>query len=305
MLPRLTNVPGLFSELSHDVQGRLLMSLAIVLLVWLARRLALRAIEGHEVDPALRYRWRKLSATIGSILSLVFLSIVWIEQFQTITTFLALVGAGLAIALKDLVTGLAGWAFILLKRPFTVGDRIEIAGLKGDVIDQRLFKFSLMEIGNWVDADQSTGRVIHLPNGLALSHIIANYTQGFSNIWNEIAVTVTFESDWRTAKLLMTTIALDATEELVAEAEAEVKRANHPYMLHYSVFTPIVYTSIVPNGVRLTIRHLSPPRRRRTITQTISEAILESFLHQPDIEFAYPTQRFYDRAAERTVPEAE
>jgi small-conductance mechanosensitive channel len=76
------------------------------------------------------------------------------------STFLGLVAAGIAVALKDPLTNLAGWLFILWRRPFTAGDRVQIGEHKGDVIDLRLFRFTLLEIGNWVHADQSTGRLL-------------------------------------------------------------------------------------------------------------------------------------------------
>ena len=91
---------------------------------------------------------------------------------------------------------MAGWLFIVGKRPFTVGDRIEVDGSAGDVIDVSLFQFTMLEIGNWVDADQSTGRIIHVPNRFAFNKSLANFTQSFGFIWNEANVLITFESDW-------------------------------------------------------------------------------------------------------------
>ena len=75
------------------------------------------------------------------------------------STFLGLLSAGVAIALKDPLVNLAGWGFIVWRKPFGIGDRIQLGDSRGDVIDQRIFMFTLMEIGNWVDAERSTGRV--------------------------------------------------------------------------------------------------------------------------------------------------
>lgn len=89
----------------------------------------------------------------------------WFVGLQSLSTFLGLLTAALAIALQDPIVNLAGWLFLIWRRPFRVGDRIQIGDIRGDVIDMRIFQFSLLEIGNWVNADQSTGRVIHVPNG--------------------------------------------------------------------------------------------------------------------------------------------
>src|SRR3989442_7605528 len=84
------------------------------------------------------------------------------------------------------LVNLAGWVFIIWRSPFALGDRIQIGQHAGDVIDVRLFQFTLNEIGNWVQADQSTGRIIHIPNGKVLTEVIANYSEGVQYIWHEI-----------------------------------------------------------------------------------------------------------------------
>ena len=89
------------------------------------------------------------------------LSFVWLEAFDDLTTYLGLVSAGLAIALADLLKNIAGWFYILVRRPFRVGDRIEIDGVQGDVVDVRIVRFSLIEIGNWVGSDQPTGEILY------------------------------------------------------------------------------------------------------------------------------------------------
>jgi len=204
-----------------------------------------------------------------------------------------LLSAGLAIALKDLVSDFAGWLFIISRRPFSVGDRIQIGNHAGDVIDIRVFQFTLMEIGNWVNADQSTGRIIHVPNGKILNEILANYSKGFQYIWNEVPVLITFESNWKEAKKILQKIADKDAERLSKAAERRVKEASKKFMILYSKLTPIVYTSVNDSGVLLTIRYLCEPQRRRDSEQAMWEDILKEFGLHKDISFAYPTQRFY------------
>src|SRR5207247_10961705 len=142
-----------------------------------------------------------------------------------LAAFCGLVSAGSAMALKDPLAQLAGWASILWRRPFEVGDRIEIATHKGDVIDIRLFQFTLNEIGVWVDADQSTGRIVHIPNQLIFTEPAANDDEGFKYIWNEVPVVVTFESNWTKAKEILTAIAFKHAEHLTADAERDLLAA--------------------------------------------------------------------------------
>jgi small-conductance mechanosensitive channel len=201
--------------------------------------------------------------------------------------------AGVAIALKDALVNLAGWGFIVWRHPFEVGDRIQIGDVSGDVIDLRIFQFTLMEIGNWVHADQSTGRVIHVPNGRVFTDALANYSKGFKYIWDEVGVLVTFESNWEDAKKILREIAARHAEHLSAEAERRVREASMKFMIFYSKLTPIVYTSVEDCGVLLTLRYLTEPQERRGRMEAIWEDILRAFAQREDIDFAYPTQRFY------------
>ena len=142
------------------------------------------------------------------------------------------------------------------------------------------------------------GRVIHIPNGNVFKQALANYSAGFEYIWNEIPVLVTFESNWKKAKHILETVA--TRHGTPSEAvQRQVKEASRKFLIMYSNLTPIVYTSVQDSGVLLTIRYLCEPRRRRGSSQSIWEDILDEFAQCPDIDFAYPTQRFYSDWVER------
>ncbi len=179
----------------------------------------------------------------------------------------------------------------MARRPFVTGDRIQIGETSGDVVDIRMFRFTVLEIGNWVRSDQSTGRVIHVPNGAVFTQALANYTRGFEFIWNEVSVTVTFESDWKRGKALMRTIAETFSERQDEAAQERIREANKRYYIVYSNLKPIVYTRIEESGVTLTARYLCLPRKRRDSENAIHEAILTAFAAESGIAFAYPTKR--------------
>jgi len=296
------------AKYSHSIQQSLLLpitaqqhllgSLLVFLVIILLRYLILFLMYRQIKDVRKRYRWRKNITYILTFLSMFLIGRIWFQGFQSAVTFLGIFAAGVAIALQDLLVNFAGWFFIIWRRPFDVGDRIEIGGHAGDVIDKRLFMFTLMEIGKWVDADQSTGRVIHLPNGMVFKNPIANYSQGFTYIWNEIPVLVTFESNWEKAKVILLKIANEHAEHLSAEAEKRLIKAAKKFMIFYTMLTPIVWTSVKDSGVLLTIRYLSDPRKRRVTEQAIWEDILRQFCSCEDIDFAYPTTRFYNNTTE-------
>ena len=295
---------GLFS--GDFLESKIFYTILAIVVFWLIRRISLIVLlRGRDVQ--VQYRIRKSVAYITYPLAFLVIGRIWFAGFQAVSTYLGLLSAGLAIALQTPLVNLAGWAFILWRQPFKVGDRVQLGDHRGDVIDQRIFMFSLMEIGNWVDSDQSTGRVIHIPNGKIFNEVLANYSQGFQYIWNEIPVLVTFESDWRKAKQILDEIAHQHGDSLSDSAARRLREAAKKFMIFYKKLTPVVYTTVKDCGVMLTIRYLCDPRKRRGSEEELWENILDAFAVHDDIDFAYPTQRFYTNMSEGkpgTRPEA-
>ena len=281
------------SGFGPEAQSKALLSLVTIVGVWAARRLVLRVVASKVDDPKVRYQWGKGTAYVAYGIGFLLLGQIWVASIGNLGTFLGLLTAGLAIALKDLVTSLAGWMFILMRHPFKVGDRIQIGEHRGDVVDIRLFQFTLLEIGNWVAADQSTGRIIHVPNSQVFSEPVANYTDEFEYLWHEMPVLVTFESDWRAAKAMMQDVLDREMREIAAGAATALRRGSRKFMISYKHFGPRVYTSVEDSGVLLTMRFLAPVRQRRGISEQLWEAILDALDEHPGIDLAYPTQRMY------------
>lgn len=279
--------------MNPELQMRLFATLGTVAGLWVLHKLILAVVYRRVRDPWSRYRWRKTLTYVFMAAGIVIVGRMWFAGIQALATFFGLLSAGLAIALKEPVLNLAGWAFIMWRRPFEVGDRVQIGPHAGDVIDLGVFQFTLNEIGGWVNADQSSGRIIHIPNGKVFADPIANYNKGFRYIWNEVPVVVTFESDWRKAKQILGRIAVKHAEHLTAQAEQELLAASQQYLINYRKLTPIVYTNVVDFGVQLTIRYLIEPRKRRGTEHAIWEDILTEFAACQDIDLAYHTTRSF------------
>ena len=198
---------------------------------------------------------------------------------------------GVAIALKDVLVDVAGWLILMTKPPFEVGDRIQIGPHSGDVVDTSILHFHLLEIGNWVDSDQSTGRLIQVPNAKILTDPIANYTSEFPFLWHEVPVVITFESDWRKAKALLLEMVTDASLETSGRAAESLRKRPSRMLISYATVTATVYTSVLDHGICLTMRFLTEPRRRRDFDQSLWEGVLDVVSNETDIQLAYPTQR--------------
>lgn len=284
--------------ISSATLTKLFLTILVVLLAPVVQWLILSVIRRRAKEPALAYRALVATRYTVGIISLVLVAVIWIKGISQIATYLSIISAGLVIALQDSVSNLAGFFFIVWRKPFKVGDRIEIDGICGDVIDVRIFQFTVVEIRNWVDADQSTGRIVHIPNSKVMVSNTANYTTGFEYIWNEVAVLVTFESNWKDAKAILSRIAAEQCEKFSPEAEKQIRQAAQRYMIVAGKLTPIVYTTVKDSGVMLTLRYLTYARSRRGTEEQIWETILTEFAQRDDIDFAYPTTRFYDNRGE-------
>jgi len=279
--------------LNTETLSKLMVTALIIIILSLLRILILRLVWRNTDNVKSRYQWKRTLSFIIPTLGILLVGAVWVKAFEEFGTFLGLFTAGIAIALKDPLTNLAGWLFIIFRKPFAVGDRVQVGEHTGDIIDIRPFQFTMLEIGNWVEADQSTGRIIHLPNGKVFLKPQANYSSGFEYIWNEVKVNITFESNWEKAKSILDQIILELAEDIPVKAQKEIREASKNYMIYYKHLTPIVYTSVKEFGVCLSVRYLCNPRTRRGSENEFWQHVLKAFRTEHDIQFAYPTTRFY------------
>lgn len=275
-----------------DVTGRAVLTGLLVGALFVTRWLVLRTVRARVELGAAQFRTKKWIGYVVTVIGVVGLVRIWFGGTGGLTTYLGILSAGIAIALASVLENLAGWVFLVTRRPFRVGDRIEIEGLAGDVVDIRAFRFSMLEIRNWVDADQSTGRLVHVPNGRVFSKALANFTEGFPYIWDEIAVMVTFESDWRKAERIvaeaLTDHAPDTADPAIVNA---IREAGHQYLIRYRHLTPTTYVKADASGVTIAGRYLVGVRSRRSVSDALWRTILEAFAAEPTVDLAYPTTR--------------
>ncbi len=273
--------------------AKVVQTVIVIATLLLVRWLVLRAIHGRLEDSASYFKTRKWMAYLAFGIGAYAIFTIWTDRATNLGTYLGILSAGVAIALADVLENLAGWAFIVVRRPFKVGDRIEVEGRAGDVVDIRVFRFTMLEIGAWVDADQSTGRLVHVPNGRVFSEQVTNFTEGFPYIWDEIGVLVTFESDWkRTEEIVRAAMAEHAPDTSDGTIARAIREAAHHYLIRYTHLTPNTYVSVKDSGVMIHGRYLVPARQRRHVSDQLWRAILDGFAAEQTVELAYPTIRY-------------
>ena len=266
-----------FSDSLRQFGMHFLFSVLLIFLAVSFRKIIMNIIFRKKDIKADRIRrWRKnINYTVLVILLLILFPI-WLPSIQNLLPVLGIFGAGVIVVLKEVILNIAGWFYIVVRRPFEEGNRIGIAGIIGDVIDVRLQQFSMMEVKSREDGGQSTGRVLHIPNSLIFSSTLANSSKEFSFNWNEIKIPLTPDSDWEKAVKIVKEVA-EASLETITETDFRIQKAEKEYAIHFHKLTPGVYVEFKDGSILITLRHLAEPRKTRQITDHIWRMIFKRF----------------------------
>lgn len=234
-------------------------------------RVAKRVIKDRKTQ----YTFNKGFLIISAIVFLVLMLQIWVENTESLVISYGIVAAGIAIALQDLFRNFVGGIIIALTGVYKIGDRVEVEGSFGDIMDIGIMNTTMMEIKGWVDADQPTGRLVIMPNSVVITGRIFNYTKDHSFIWDEITVPLTYDSDWKAAIENFLHIVRAETGDMTAQAEKEIDRLGEKYYLPRKVTEPAVYVKLTDNWVQLGIRYVSESKNRRIISDILNRKILE------------------------------
>ena len=259
------------------------LSLLLILLLEGLRRIIHKRFINNKIEIKEQYNKKKSINGIFIIFNLIVLATVWYNWSTYIVTFIGIFSAGLAIAMKDIIINIVAGVYIIWTKPFQIGERIEISGHIGDVVDLGFLQFSMLEVGNRVGGEQSTGRMIQMPNMQILYSPIENYEKGFKYIWHEIKVQLEKDSDWEKAKLILNELLEEFTQEIIKEARKQIEDSGKKYLIYYSYLTPIVYVNFDNGGIILTARFLCDPRKTRVVENDIWEKLLKIIKEQEKI----------------------
>jgi small-conductance mechanosensitive channel len=237
------------------------------------------------------YYFRKLIGFIAWLTAILMVIFNTAGGIGSISAVIGLAGAGLAIALQDPIVSLVGWFLIVGKYGISVGDRIEINSVKGDVADVGMLRIAVMEVGNWLSGEQSTGRMVFFPNSFIFRGHFFNYSTADSFIWDELHILVTYESQWKKACDIILKVAQDASLDVVERARMNQDKVARRFNVSLGNLESYAYVTIADSGVDLVLRYLSEIKRRRVMRDHICREVLEAFENEPDIQLAYPTQR--------------
>jgi small-conductance mechanosensitive channel len=248
----------------------------VYVLILIARRFIIRKMP----DGTARYKAQKGVEIIGYIL-IILLSISYFTgNIKDFTLAIGLFTAGIAITLQELILSIAGSLYIFIVKVYKPGDRIEINGIKGDVIDVDSIYTTLMEIGEWVTSDNYSGRIVKLSNAFVFKGPVFNYSQDFPFIWDELTLPIRYGSDMELAKSIITDVAIECLKDFTEKSKKDWEQVVNKYYIEDAEVLPTLVIKLTDNWVEMNLRYIVDYKKRRItkhlLHDTIGKKILET-----------------------------
>ncbi len=242
------------------------------ILVQFLQRLVPRYVNNDRTRSSVRQALRFLGVLAGIAL----VATIFSDQLPGLTVTLGVAGAGIAFALQEVIASVAGWIAISFGQFYIVGDRVEVGGIRGDVIHIGVLRTSLMEIGEWVKADQYNGRIVRIANSQVFKQPVFNYSGELSFIWDEITIPVRYGSDQHLAREIL----LAAAEEIVGPdievAGREWAAVEEKYPVEHTPVAPRVFLIADDNWMHVTLRYPVDAKKRRLIHDRLFTQVLDA-----------------------------
>jgi small-conductance mechanosensitive channel len=254
---------------------KVLVGLVSVLVIFGIVRFFLRKLTNSIENPDLRYRMRKAVIFFGYLIAILLLAGEFSNQLHNVAVALGVASAGIAFALQEVIVSVAGWIAISFGSFYKIGDRVQLSGTVGDVIDIGIFSTTLMELGEWVGSDQYSGRVVRVANSFVFTEPVYNYSADFHFLWDEIRVPIMYGSDIQLARSLLQEAASEIVQGFVKPAQEEWKVIYHKYRIEHESIDPAVTLVANDNWLEFTLRYIVDFKMRRTTKDKLFMSFLE------------------------------
>lgn len=268
----MNTISAFLAGISGDRWARLFITLVVCVMIARGiRALILRNVE----DPEIRYRAGKTITGLTWIGAVLIIVGSFSGSLTGVLTSLSVIGAGIAFALQEVIASIAGRVAVLTGHFYRIGDRVQLGGIKGDVIDIGLLRTTIMEIGDWVKGDLYTGRVVRVANSFVFKEPVYNYSGDFEFLWDEITLPVTYGVNHTEARAMLTNVVHEVAGEYVAPAAAQWREMLAKYRVENARVQPMVSLVLNDNWMEFTVRYVVPFDKRRTVKDLLFTRIMD------------------------------
>ena len=287
---------GISGDTGRKLLATVVLVAALLLLRWIVTAIAHVVFRGHDrqsVDPELEHQddrrrfWARQAVRIFVAVLFVFgVASIWFDDPGRLATVAGLLTAGVAIALQRVITSFAGYLIILRGRTFTVGDRITMGGVRGDVVALDFMQTTVMEMGQppsmqsaepptWVNARQYTGRIVRVTNDRIFDSPVYNYTREFPYVWEEMHFPIKYTDDRALVERILLDVARKHTAPIVAGATPALRELEGHYPISLGQdLDPHVYLHMTDNWLEFSLRFIAEARAVRPLKDAMTRDIL-------------------------------
>ena len=255
--------------------GRLVAAVVGLVIIFAVSRLARRSLSRHVTGADTRYRVRKFVTFLSYVLSIALLATIFSDRLGGLTVAFGVAGAGVAFALQEVIVSVAGWVAVSFGNFYSPGDRVQMGGVRGDVIDIGVLRTTLMEVGQWVNGDLYNGRIVRIANSVIFKDPVFNYSADFPFLWDEITVPVRYGSDWEYTRNSLEAIVNEVCRDYAVESREAWERAVNKYRLEPARIEPMITLAANDNWIEFTARYIVDYRKRRFVKDRLFTRILE------------------------------
>ena len=261
--------------LADPIVGKLVGAAIALVVVWTLSRIAQRSINRFVADATSRYRGRKFVAFLGYVIAIAAVATIFSSHLGELTVAFGVAGAGVAFALQEVIASAAGWVVVTAGHYYATGDRVELGGIRGDVIDIGILRTTLMEVGQWVKGDLYNGRIVRVANSFVLKEPVANYSADFPFLWDEFTLPVRYGSDWSYTRGALLQAVNEICKDYAIASAAAWKQAVNRYRLEAAGIEPMITLAATDNWIEFTVRYIVNYRERRVVRDRLFTRILE------------------------------
>ncbi|WP_297704166.1 mechanosensitive ion channel domain-containing protein [uncultured Eudoraea sp.] len=262
---------------AHPSTAIFLKYIVLVLLVIGFIQFLRRFIRKNLPNTKVKYKSQKGIEVIGYLILIILTLSYFTGNIKDFTLAIGLLSAGIAITLQELILSIAGSLYIFFVKVYKPGDRIEINGIKGDVIDIDSIYTTMMEIGEWVSSDNYSGRIIKLSNAFVFKGPIYNYSMDFPFIWDEFNLPIRYGSDIDLAKDIVIKVATENLSEYVAKSIAKWKDVVERYYIEDAKVEPTLAITMTDNWIEFNLRYIVDYKKRRVTKHILNDLIGKEF----------------------------
>jgi small-conductance mechanosensitive channel len=255
--------------------GKMIAALAAVVVIIILVRFLQGSVSRYIQHSVSRYRARKFVTFLGYLAGFVVILTVFSDRLGGLTVAFGVAGAGIAFSLQEVIASVAGWLAVSFGGFYSISDRIQLGGIRGDVIDIGVLRTTLMECGEWIKGDQYTGRIVRIANSFVFKEPVFNYSADFPFLWDEIMVPFKYGSDYTLAREILTRVGRELVARHADQFKNSWEQIQKKYALENQTLEPTVTLVANQNWLEFTLRYVVDYKLRRSTKDQLFRRILE------------------------------